>query len=183
MPATYRGRHNPSRKGYMGIVEGFWGVGRDIGSVARRADGSLNYDFGALAYGVNIINGYRFGHHFAMGFGTGFRVYSRSEFDGDVGFRTWEYCWPVYGHFRADLFKTDIRPFVALNVGWNTSFSQGLYSAFFTEPSLGVAFRVSDRNSLTLSMGCTFIIPETIDQGVVEHILAPHGYLNLGFMF
>lgn len=187
MPSTYRGRYNPSRKGYMGIVEGYVGVGRDIGSGGRRIDGSINYGFGSLAYGVNVINGYRFGHHFAMGFGTGIRAYSYSEFEGDMGYMAWEYSLPMYGHFRADFFKTDITPFVALNVGYNAPFSPGAggrYAAFFTEPSFGVAFRVSDRNSLSLSMGCVFIIPRAADgDNSADRVLSPHGYLNVGFMF
>ncbi len=172
MPGVYRGRFNPSPKGYLGIVEGFFGVGKDIGDDI----------FGAPTYGLNIINGYRFGHHFAMGFGTGFRAYSFTRFDGaDTGRLWWEYCVPVYGHFRADFFKSSTTPLVALNVGYNMSFSEDNYSAFFAEPSLGVAFRTSDRNSVVLGLGCTFIIPSNYYWGY--RTLAPFGNLSVGVTF
>jgi hypothetical protein len=152
----YKGKFNPSRKGYMGIVESYFGTGRDIGA------NSCGFDIDdlstGLAAGVNVINGYRFGHHFAMGLGVGFRTYFYSEFYGDDGALEWEYCLPVFAHLRSNILKNDVSPYVALNVGWNPSLSASKqYSSFLAEPSIGLEVRATDRSSFIFGLGFTML--------------------------
>ena len=76
---------------------------------------------------VSTSHGYQFGQHFYLGAGIGFQYH----FDADDAIFL-----PVFIHFRGNLLKTNITPFLDFKVGY--SFFD--YQGFYLSPGLGCAF-------------------------------------------
>lgn len=184
---SYKGRFNPERRGYMGIVTFQFGVGDNMGMHIGRGDGSSSFDFGGFTGGVDIVNGYRFGHHFAMGIGVGFRAYTFSASYGDLGYPAAEYCIPVYLHLRSNFLKRDISPFFSLNLGYNPAVNgpQYYHTSVFAEPSVGVDIRINDKQSFILSLGSSLLFPYAYKNPYTGTLgtFVYRANFNVGFMF
>lgn len=138
-------RFQAKSKAYMGMVEAGYGFG--VG------------DWAADRFNVNIINGYQFNPYLAIGLGVGFRYYSYEYYSGGY-YGTYytkahDYTVPIFAHIRANFLNRGVSPFVAVNLGYNVSISGGFFGGFMFEPTLGAAFRISNRNSMTFGISYT----------------------------
>ena len=111
----------------------------------------LNYGFGLSEtsvpdskyfYGLTTVNGYQFSRAIKVGVGIG-----ASKFDTGM-------FWPVYLHFRYNIWSKRLVPFISFDGGYLLSFEDLIdESRFFANPSLGVHYVVRERLSLNFSSG------------------------------
>ncbi len=156
--------------GYTGILEVNYGIG-----IASGTSGwdriQATYVFGGT------INPYLY-----AGVGTGLNYYSISisYFYGSIARRF--YSIPLYAHLRANMLDKDVTPFFALSAGYNISLDGpgGGFKGLIMEPSAGVSFRVSDRESLYLGIG--YALSELRSDGYSEGKLENLTF-KLGFTF
>ena len=120
------GFNNP--KGYFGIIE--------FGS-------ALMFTSENIRVGLTLINGYRFMPQFAIGIGTGFRLYAH---DGELSI-------PLYLHVRSDFFDRDQTPFIALNAGIQWSVGWEEHAGLVLEPSFGYSINTGERGRMNFSIG------------------------------
>lgn len=143
-------------KGYAGFIEtgyGF-GVGKDpmLGSFVNR-------------YELDIINGYQINPYCFVGLGVGFNLFLghlAEDFDEDISDKD-VISLPIFAHTRFNFIDRDVSPFIALNIGYNISTKKkeqigsnaeyALQGGLIFEPSLGVAIRTSNKNSVTVGIG------------------------------
>lgn len=120
-----------------------------IGNSGYWGDVNIGYAVGIGDYGLdriklNVVNGYRTGPHFAIGFGTGLHYYTEPD----------AALIPIYADFRANFLKNDISPYIDIKVGYSldaTSDFEG--TGFLLNPSIGTRFAVSSNTALHFSIG------------------------------
>lgn len=106
------------------------------------------YGIGVSGYGgrfeFDVVNGYQFNPYFYLGFGIGVNVWTNGS---DI------VTLPFFAHLRANFMDRPVSPFFALSAGYNLSATSDVKGGFMVEPTLGVAFRTSDRTAVTLGVG------------------------------
>lgn len=143
--AWNRSRTRPNQflsksNGYEGFVEAGYGIG--VSGYAGRFE-------------LDIVNGYRFNPYCFLGGGVGFNIFTNGENFVTI---------PVFIQGRFNLLDRNTSPFLTLNLGYNISTKRSeVYNRYYTtvtyrggvlfEPALGVAFRVSNRASVTFGVG------------------------------
>ena len=126
--------------GYEGFVEAGYGIG--VSGYAGRFE-------------RDIVNGYRFNPYCFLGGGVGFNIFTNGENFISI---------PVFIQGCFNLLDRNTSPFLTLNLGYNISTKRSeVYKRYYTtvtyrggvifEPALGVAFRVSNRASVTFGVG------------------------------
>ena len=115
-------------QGYDGMVEAGYGIG--INGYGGRFE-------------LDVINGYRFNPYISVGFGIGVNVWTNGSEIVTL---------PLFAHFRANFMNRPVSPFFAFNVGYNVSLTSGIKGGAMVEPTLGVAFRTSNRTAVTLGI-------------------------------
>lgn len=112
------------------------------------------------AFGISMINGYRFNQHFFSGIGIGLGYSSAlngvSISNGlTTEYRTDAYLIPIFVNVKAYLSTEKAAPFVQLNTGYTFDVNQYVRDApgFMIEPSFGIDFKMNDRNSFYMLAG------------------------------
>lgn len=134
-------------------------LARDINTSHNKTQGYLGvvdfgYGFGVGEWEVDrirfsVVNGYQFNPYFGMGIGIGFNSYEYQWYNQTIC----EYTLPIFAHFRANLLKTDVTPFAAVNLGYNIALKEdNLFRGMLFEPTVGIAIRVSSSNQLTVGV-------------------------------
>jgi hypothetical protein len=128
-------------QGYLGIVEVGGGLG--LGNyAAQRAS-------------VSVINGYRFFPQFAVGIGVGLEAFFytwHNHNNGDT-FTGSEGSIPIFLHLRSDFIDGKVTPYVAVNTGYNISWSGGYIDSKMIDPSFGVSFNAGRKNHIMIGVG------------------------------
>ncbi|NNC95056.1 MAG: hypothetical protein HKN92_05795 [Chitinophagales bacterium] len=125
MPFDQRG----PKKGYYGAA--------DIGFVVDPGIVESN-----LA--INIVNGYRFDEHFAIGIGSGLRSYI------EVVVATV----PIFIEPKYDFINNTISPFVAMGIGYSFEIIDGFDGAgFFFSPEVGASYTMNQQVTFTFGLG------------------------------
>ncbi|WP_297625831.1 hypothetical protein [uncultured Rikenella sp.] len=129
--SSYSGSNRLSAKsaGYAGSIEAGYGIG------VSGYGGRFEFD---------VVNGYQFNPYFYLGFGIGVNVWTNGS---DI------VTLPFFAHLRANFMDRPVSPFFALSAGYNVSVTSDVKGGFMVEPALGVAFRTSNRNAVTLGIG------------------------------
>lgn len=100
-------------------------------------------DWGFERVGLMTSHGCQIAPQFFAGLGVGFNYYYESHN---------EWCsLPVFAHFRSDLLKQEITPYVDLRVGYSLLDVKGMY----INPSVGCRFELSDDIGLNVGVGYT----------------------------
>ena len=111
------------------------------------------------AFGINMINGYRFNDYFYAGIGIGVSYHSgissvfinKRTFQNDI-FRKDSYPVPIYAHLRTDLSKSGVRPFLTFNAGYTIDLNRHA-PGLMLEPAFGVEIPINVKQSILLSVG------------------------------
>lgn len=96
-----------------------------------------------IKVGVTMVGGYRFRPQFALGLGSGVRLYAH---DGEPTI-------PLFLHFRSDFYDRDKTPFIALNTGVQWSIGGGGHSGLICEPSFGYGINTAEAKRINFSVG------------------------------
>lgn len=117
-------------------------------------------EYSNTAFGISMINGYRFNNYFygGVGVGIGYSNYI-SSIDISNGitakFRSAAYLIPLYIDLKANLTTGQISPFINLNVGYTFDAGQYIKDApgFMIEPAFGVDFKIDHKKSFYFLVG------------------------------
>jgi len=116
-------------RGYAGALEAGYGIG------VSGYGGRFEFD---------VVNGYRFNPYFYSGFGIGVNVWTNGSRIVTL---------PLFFHLRANFMDRLVSPYFSLNAGYNLSVTSDITGGFMVEPTLGVAFRTSNRTAVTFGIG------------------------------
>lgn len=152
--------HTFPETGYKGSVE----VGYEVGV------GSLAMD----RLKLNIINGYQINDYFTVGIGTGLRYYIDAE----------EALIPLFGDFKANYMISDkVTRYVSLGIGYTFNATESFHGVgLFLSPSIGLSYKVSDRNAVNVSLGYEVQKFDLADE-LVKSINAGALSVNIGVSF
>ena len=136
-------RQTASQRQSYGRSAGFQAKSRSYAGLLE-----AGYGIGVNGYGsrfeFDVVNGYQFNPYFYLGFGIGVNVWTNGS---DI------VTLPFFAHLRANFMDRPVSPFFALSAGYNVSVTSDVKGGFMVEPALGVAFRTSNRNAVTLGIG------------------------------
>jgi sRNA-binding regulator protein Hfq len=125
-------------KGYLGLLEFGGGIG--FGT------------WGANRISLTMLNGYRAVPQFAIGFGIGLQLFFYEYYDGYLKKIT-EATLPIFLHLRSDFLARKVSPFIAFNIGYNASLSNGFFGGIILDPTMGVSFNVGGKR-MTVGANC-----------------------------
>ena len=126
-------------QGYMGLVEVSGGIG--VGNWA------------ATCIGATIINGYRIFPQFAIGIGVGGQLFLYKYYNGSHYVNDRDFTFPIFAHLRSDFIGGTVSPFVAFNIGYNSSLTGGFFGGMMMEPQLGIGFNVGQKSRMICGAG------------------------------
>jgi hypothetical protein len=134
------------KSGYQGKVSLGYAIG--VGDVG------WNISLNRLRF--HLINGYRFGPHFYLGFGTGVHYYpsKTSVREGLASYGEGQSVIPLFADFTGYFLKNGNSPFIEINIGNSFNASQSFNSiGLFFNPALGASIAISERRAINLSIG------------------------------
>lgn len=106
------------------------------------------YGFSDKVIGLQTINGVTLGESISLGIGIGYDKYP------DIGLS------PIFLDFRYFITKNKISPFIELPIGqsfiidyYARDGNEGNLSGFYTNPSMGIKFKISPNTAFNLSLG------------------------------
>jgi hypothetical protein len=148
-------------KGYQGIIE--FGY-------ATKTGGDAGLDFLKL----NIINGYCFNPHLALGFGTGARYY----FDAESIFV------PIFADLRVNFINGNVTPYIAFGGGYSFNASNNFEGVgLMLNPSAGVSIKISEKSAMNVGVGFEMQKINFTFGGYRSSVNLNAISINLGFSF
>jgi len=134
------------------------GYEKSIAAYANIGVGKYNNS----AFGITMVNGYRFNDYFFAGIGFGI-AYS-NELQSATTWTYWGvtserrrdgYPIPIYLQAKAYLTTGNVRPFVLMNVGYTFDIMEYMKDApgLMFEPALGVDFAIGEKQSIFIMGG------------------------------
>ena len=140
--------------------------------------------------GVSILYGYRIIPQFALGIGTGARLFfyrNNSEYNANDKGLYIDVAIPLFLHLRSDFLERKVSPYVAFNIGYNLSLSRGLFGGILMEPTLGVWFNIGENSRMNIGLACAINrVKYIIDGSRYSYRGNAMGYalnLKIGFSF
>lgn len=134
------------KSGYQGKVSLGYAVG--VGDVG------WNISLNRLIF--HLVNGYRFGPHFFLGFGTGLHYYpsKTSVREGLASHSKGQAVIPIFADFTGYFLKNETSPFIEINIGNSFNASQGFSSTgIYFNPAVGASISISNSRAINLSIG------------------------------
>ena len=139
--------------GYVGFVEIGYGFG--VGELKFRGETISKY---ADRFELDVVNGYQFNPYCFVGLGVGVNIFTNDALSSKDKISI-----PVFIQGRFNLLNKGVSPFLALNLGYNIdtqrgeSYEQYGYTITYPggimfEPTLGAAFRVSNKMAATFGI-------------------------------